>query len=140
MTQEESAVEYELRRWGLWLGIQYAADGYSPMCTLAQLLCGRGSRVGHRVLCVDPPEHSKFWEYNRNVLKLKREHYEVLVGRYALPCKPHNGEPYKVTELAPLLGISPEEYLDRLSAARAAYRRVIFPDILYLQTEAAKVA
>lgn len=128
MSQEESAVEHELKRWGWWLGIQYAADGYSPTSTLAQLLSGRGSRIGHRILCKDPPASSKFWEYNRTVLKLRRELYEVLVARYAVPCRYDTGQPYRAVELAEFLGLPLHVYVDRLAEARAAYRRLIFPE------------
>ena len=124
-TQEQSAVEWELRTWGYHLGVQFAAEGYSPTNTIAQIMSGRGSKVGHKILCRDPPE--KFWEFNRNVLRLKREFYEVLVARYAVPCRYDTGEPYRATELAAFLGICPEIYLDRLNKARAAYRSLIFP-------------
>ncbi len=87
-------------------------------------MSGRGSKVGHKVLCKDPP--AKFWEFNRNVLRLKRDFYEVLVARYAVPCKPDTGEPYRATELASFLHIHPELYLNRLAKARAGYRSLIF--------------
>ena len=128
-THEDSVVESELRRWGFWLGLQYASDGYSPMSTLVQLLCGRGSRTGHRILCLDPPARSRFWEINRQVLQLQREQYEVLAARYALPCKP-DGQPYSGREIAPFLGVSEPLFWHRLSAARNAYRRLIFSPVL----------
>jgi hypothetical protein len=129
-TQEESAVEWELKRWGFWLGRQFASEGYSPSNTLAQIMSGRGSKVGHKILCLDPPP--KFWEFNRNVLQLKRELYEVLVARYAIPCKYETGEPYRATELAAFLGIPISTYVDRLNKARIAYRGLIFP-IFYVR-------
>jgi hypothetical protein len=138
LNQEQSAVEWELKTWGYHLGVQFAAEGYSPSNTIAQILSGRGSRVGHKILCRDPP--ARFWEYNRNVLRLKRELYEVLVARYAVPCRYDTGEPYRATELAGFLGVTPEVYLDRLGKARAGYRRLIFPEPAFEQYLALRIA
>lgn len=124
-SHEDSTVHAELARWGHWLGRQFASEGYSPSNTIAQIMSGRGSKVGHKILCLDPPP--RFWEFNRNVLRLNRELYEVLVARYALPCKYDTGEPYRAVELAAFLGIPLSTYVNRLDAARASYRRLIFP-------------
>lgn len=121
-------MESDLRRWGLWTGIQYAAEGYSPTSTLSQIFSGRSERPGHRILCVDPPAHSKFWEINRSVLLLRRELWEVLVARYALPVKP-TGQPYYISELAGFLSVSPNAFVDRLSGAKRGYKRILFGDL-----------
>lgn len=126
---EDSVVESDFRRWGFWTGVQYAAEGYSPTSTLSQILSGRSDRPGHRILCVDPPEKSRFWEINRRVRKLDRELFEVLVARYALPCRP-DGQPYRSSEVAPLIGISGTLFAMRLSAARVHYKRLIYPEIV----------
>jgi len=123
---EDSVVESELKRWGLWCGLQYAAEGYAPSSTIAQILSGRADRPGHRVLCIDPPEH--FWEKNRRVLMLRRELYEVLVARYCVPLK-RDGQLYRVSELAGFLGIAPETYLFRIAQAKRGYKRLLFPDL-----------
>jgi hypothetical protein len=128
-SHEDSVVESELRRWGFWVGIQYAAEGYSPMSTLSQILSGRSDRPGHRILCIDPPERVGFAALNNRVLMLRREFYEVLVARYALPCKA-DGQPYRSSEVAPMLGISGSLFADRLTRARTGYKRMIFPEIL----------
>ena len=127
-THEDSVVESDLRRWGLWLGIQYAADGYPPTSTLEHIFSGRGDNPGHRILCVDPP--ARFWEINRNVLMLRRELYEALVAKYALPCRPGTAEHYYTSELAGFLRIEPELFLDRLIAGKRGYRRMIFPEMM----------
>jgi hypothetical protein len=134
-SHEDSVVEYELRRWGYWAGIQYAAEGYAPMNTLSQILSGRSERPGHRILCIDPPTRTRFWEINARVLMLKRELYEVLVARYCLPMK-QDGQPYRTTEVAPFLGISPPLFADRLMRARLGYKRMIFPEIVELRRAA----
>lgn len=127
-THEDSVVRGELIRWGYWLGVQHAAEGYSPTNTLARLMSGRSAVGGHKILCVDPPERSRFWEINRNVLQLERELYEVLLSRYALPYKDElTRERYRMTELAVFLGITPERYLTLLARAHARYRGLIFP-------------
>lgn len=125
-TQEESAVEWELSHWGRGLRRQHSFDGYATINLFAQILCGRGSKIGHKVLCIDPQD-DKFWEFNRNILKLNREFYEVLVARYAVPCRHDTGEPYRATDLARFLGLSISTYVERLNAARAGYRSIVFP-------------
>jgi hypothetical protein len=131
---EDSVVNAELGRWGFWLGSQYAADGYSPMSTLSQILSYHGGAdrsgiAGHKVLCVDPPARTKFWEINSRVLLLRRELYEALVAAYALPCK-QDGQPYRATEKATFLGITPELFLDRLARGKRGYKSLIFPDLV----------
>lgn len=126
---EDSVVESDLKRWGFWLGIQYAADGYPPSSTIEHIFSGRGDNPGHRVLCIDPPE--RFWDINRRVLFLRREFYEALVARYALPCKP-TGIPYYPSELAGLLRVKPHTYVDRLASGRRGYRRLVFQENLVL--------
>ena len=128
LSHEDSVVESECKRWGFYLGRQYAADGYSPSSTLAQIYSGRSDNPQHRILCTDPPPI--FWEINARVLMLRREYYEVLVARYALPCKA-DGQPYRTTEVAPLLGITAEVFADRLYLARKGYKRMIFPELQY---------
>lgn len=127
LTQEESAVEWELKYWGYHVGRQYASEGYSPSNTLAQIMSGRGSKVGHKVLCLDPP--ARFWQFNSNVMQLNRELYEVLVARYAVPCNYDTGQPYRAVELAAFLGIPISKYVDRLALARAGYKRIVFPEV-----------
>jgi hypothetical protein len=130
-THEDSVVESDLRRWGFWVGLQYAAEGYSPTSTLSQIFSGRSDNPGHRVLCIDPPERSRFWEINRSVLMLRREFYEVLVAKYALPPKV-TGHYHYISELARFLHIEPETFIDRLSRARRGYRGLAFQENLAL--------
>jgi hypothetical protein len=132
-THEDQVTHGELSRWGFWCGIQYAADGYSPINTLKLIFSGRGNNPGHRVLCIDPPTRTRFWEINANILMMRREFYEVLVARYALPCKPSTGHPYYASELAGFLGITPELYLERLARATRGYKSIIFPDLVLSQ-------
>lgn len=127
-TYEDQVTQGELSRWGFWCGIQYAAEGYSPINTLKLIFSGRANNPGHRILCVDPPKRSRFWEINANVLMMRREFYEVLVARYALPMK-DTGQPYYVSEIAGFLGITPELYLERLARATRGYKGIIFPDL-----------
>jgi len=123
---EDSVVNSELSRWGFWCGLQYAAEGYSPTNTLSQIFCGRSGRPGHKILCIDPPERTKFWQINARILMLRRELYEALVARYCLPMKA-TGHPYYPSELAEFLGIDPHVYAHRLALARRAYKGILFP-------------
>jgi hypothetical protein len=128
---EDSVVNSELSRWGFWCGLQYAADGYSPTSTLSQIFCGRSERPGHRILVIDPPERSKFWQINARILMLRRELYEVLVARYCLPVK-STGHPYYPSELATFLGITAHVYAERLALARRTYQGILFPDLVLI--------
>lgn len=123
---EDSVVHSDLRRWGFWCGLQYAAEGYSPTNTLDQIFAGRSGNPGHRILVIDPPARTKFWEINARILMLRRELYEALVAYYCLPCKA-DGEPYRASEIGGFLGIKPELYLDRLRRGRRGYRSMVFP-------------
>lgn len=125
-TFEDSAVNSDLGYWGFWAGIQYAADGYPPASTIENIMSGRGDRPSHRVLCVDPKP--RFWEINSRIMRLRREFYEVLVARYALPCK-SSGQPYTAREVAPLLGITSGEFAERLRLARLGYKRILFAEV-----------
>lgn len=128
-TFEDSVVDSDLRRWGFWCGLQYAADGHSPINTLKQILSGRGNNPEHKILVIDPPERVRFWEKNARVLMLRREYYEALVAYYCLPMK-KDGHPYRASELGEFLGIKPEAYLDRLARGRRGYKSLLFPDLV----------
>jgi len=125
---EQSVVNGDLSYWGFWKGLQYAAEGYSPMNTLAQILSGRCDNPGHRILCLDMKPRA--WEVNGRIYRhLPMFQIEALTARYCLPVKKIDGQPYRATELADLLGISPEDYLDRLALGKASYRAIIFSDL-----------
>lgn len=130
-SHEDSVVESELRRWGIWTGIQYAAEGYSPMSTLTQILSSKTNKSGHKILCVDPPERSRFWEIHPRVLSLRpqRELYEVLVARYALPRR-DDGREFYISELAGFLGITVDSFVERLARAKRGYKVQLFPDLV----------
>lgn len=120
MSYEQSVATSELKRWGFWKGLQYAADGWPPSNTLAQIMSGRADRPGHRILVLEMP--AEVWRINAAVMKLPTDYVAVLVSRYCLPVQAETGEPYAVDFLASLLGISPGRYATRLDAARRAYQ------------------
>jgi hypothetical protein len=124
---EDSVVNADLSYWGFWKGLQYAAEGYSPANTLAQIFSGRSDNPGHRILCLDMKPRA--WQINGRIYRyLPMEEIEALTARYCLPVKPE-GHPYRATELAELLCIAPEDYLHRLAQGRASYRSLIFTDL-----------
>lgn len=124
---EQSVVNADLSYWGFWKGLQYAADGYSPENTLAQIFSGRSDNPGHRVLCLDMKPRA--WAINGRLYRyLPMALIEALTARYCLPVKP-DGQPYRATELAEFLGIKPEDYINRLARGRALYRSLIFSDL-----------
>lgn len=121
---EQSVVNAELSHWGFWKGLQYAADGYAPANTLAQIMSGRTENPGHRVLCLDMPKRA--WEVNSVVMRLPTDYIAVLIARYCLPVDPATGRPYEIPYLAGLLEISIPTYRQRLYYARTAYRIRVF--------------
>jgi hypothetical protein len=123
---EQSVVNGDLSYWGFWKGLQYAADGYSPENTLAQIFSGRADNPGHRILCLDMKPRA--WQINGRIyVHLPMAQIEAITARYCLPVRP-DGQPYRATELAGFLGIAPEDYLDRLARGRASYKAVIFEE------------
>ena len=123
-TFEDSAVVSDLKYWGYHKGKQYAADGYSPENTLAQILSGRSDFGGHKILCLDMPQRA--WEINYRVMELPTDYIMVLVARYCLPVKSQSGQLYEAPELAELLGVSVSTYKFRLTQAKKYYRRLLF--------------
>lgn len=122
-TLEQSVVHSDLTYWGYWKGRQYAANGYSPMNTLSQIMSGVGGHPSHKILCLDMKPRA--WQINSRVIRLPEELRAVLVARYCLPCKA-DGQPYQICELAPILGISESLYRHRLTRARQAYEWAVF--------------
>ena len=120
---EQQVAHSDLNYWGFWKGLQLAADGASPINTLAQIMSGRCENPGHRVLCLDMKPRA--WQINARVFSLPGDLIAALVARYCLPCKP-DGHPYRPYELAPLLGVSPRVYRDRLERGRIKYREMIY--------------
>lgn len=121
---EDSVVRADLSMWGYQKGKQCAADGYSPVNTLDQIMSGRSDNPGHRVLVLDMPERA--WAVNRIVMSLPRDYIQILIARYCLPVEPTTGRPYDIAFLADLLGISVPLYRKRLYFAKAAYRIRVF--------------
>ncbi len=124
MTYEQSVASSELKYWGYHKGKQFAAEGWAPSNTLAQIMSGRSDNPGHRILCLDMP--ASVWPINAAVMRLPTDYVAVLVSRYCLPVEPNTGRPYEAHYLADLLGIGAQTYRDRLSRAREAYSRLIF--------------
>jgi hypothetical protein len=128
---EDSVVADDLRYWGYYKGRQYAADGSSPENTIANIMSGAGSIPGHKVLVVDMTPRA--WQINARVFRLPTDYVSVLVGRYCLPVKHKDGQPYSAEEVAEVLKIGMRIYWGRLSSARSAYRRTIFAETVPLQ-------
>lgn len=124
MSYEQNVATSELKFWGYHKGKQYAADGWPPENTLAQLLSGRTNRPGHRVLVLEMPPDA--WRINAAVMRLPTDYVAVLVSRYCLPVESSTGRPYEPVFLAGLLGIDVQTYRERLAKAREAYGRLIF--------------
>ena len=135
-TFEDSATVSDLKYWGYHKGKQCAADGYSPVNTLDQLMSGRGDCGGHRVLCLDMPPEA--WRINARVMELPTDYIAVLLARFCLPVKAHNGQPYDAHELAVILGVSVTTYKFRLTQAKRYYRRLLFgAEVVELYPQAA---
>lgn len=126
-TFEDSVVNGDLSYWGFWKGLQYAAEGYSPVNTLSQIMSGRSDNPGHRVLCLDMKPRA--WQINGRIYgRLPRWQIAALTARFCLPVRA-DGQPYRATELAGFLEVDPQTYLDDLAQGRAAYKAIIFTDL-----------
>lgn len=121
---EQSVVSSELKYWGFHKGKQFAADGWPPESTIAQLLSGRSDRAGHKILVLEMPADA--WQINATIMRLPTDYIAVLVSRYCLPVEPTSGRLYEQAYLAGLLGIDLPTYRARLSLARDAYAGLIF--------------
>ena len=131
---EDSVVVSDLKYWGYRKGKQRAADGSAATNTIDQIMSGRGGKVGHKVLCLDMPQRA--WEINRRVFELPTDYISVLIARYCLPVKLHNGQPYESWELAELLDVELRTYQYRLTQARKCYKRLLFgAEIIALQPQ-----
>lgn len=121
---EDSVVQSDLKYWGYHKGKQYAAEGWAPANTLAQIMSGRTDNPGHRVLCLDLP--AGVWPINSRVMMLPTDYVGALVARYCLPVERETGRPFDPSYLAELLGTTLPTYRKRLTLARAAYRTMLF--------------
>ena len=95
-TFEDSVVNGDLSYWGFWKGLQYAAEGYSPENTLAQIFSGRAENPGHRVLCLDMKPRA--WQINGRIYRhLPMWQIAALTARFCLPAR--DSQPYRAKSL-----------------------------------------
>jgi hypothetical protein len=126
-TFEDSAVVSDLRYWGLWKGIQCAADGYSPESTIRELLSGRTEISGHRILCKEMPDRA--WEIDVRVRQIPLPFRAALFVRYCLQMKENADKsmrPYNEHELARFLDVSVRMYRALLVSAKNRYKTMLF--------------
>ena len=130
---EDSVVYGDLKYWGYFKGLQYAADGYPAESAIAHIMTGSSPFPGHKVLVLDMTPRA--WQINARVMLLPRSLVEVVVGRFCLPVKADTGALYTANEIADVLGIHLRTYFDRLRVARDRYRRSVFGELAFARAE-----
>jgi len=119
----DRVVHEELSYWGYWQGLQLAADGAPPQSIIKQLDMPPGPRSRDKILILDPPK--RWWPIHRVILTLEYDHRKALIARYAVPPR-EDGTMRTHGELAEILGWWPEEYSDKLRAAKRSYKVRVF--------------
>lgn len=120
---QDRVVENELKYHGFFHGIQLAADGFSPINILSQLLMPKGPPSGHKILVMEPPE--RWWRIHRLFLTLEVDHQTALIARYSIP-PDENGVMLTHKEVARICGWKPYEYRTNLVRAKKSYKIKVF--------------
>lgn len=112
---DKAHLNRRLTRWGYFIGLQAAADGYPPESAINRIMCGSPPRPTSKILVLDlPPD---VWRIQFAVRNLPEIYQSALIAHYALPPK-DNGVMHTRRELADILRIHPETLRKRLSRGR----------------------
>jgi hypothetical protein len=125
-SEAEARADSDLKYWGFHVGKQWAADGYPTSNTLLNALSGRSDlnplSPTFGVNIRDIPAEA--WRINALVMKLRGEHREVLIARYALPVNYETGQPIKAEVIAQALDLHVRKYFRLLREARERFYRM----------------
>lgn len=111
-------LRHRLTRWGYFIGLQAAADGYPPASTITRIMMAPApGKPSSKILVRDlPPD---VWRMHFVIKALPEHLQEALLAHYALPPKETPSGVIMRTgrDLANLLGISHDAYRGRLKRA-----------------------
>jgi hypothetical protein len=117
------AIDGELNSWGRWIERHADYTGHPSVNFLvAQLYGAGGGTPGHRVLCLDMPDH--VYATHMRVLMLNENEREAVYLFFAVKLKP-DGTLWSVAEKSRIYGIKEDSLRRRL--ARARYRILGLP-------------
>lgn len=122
-SEAEARADSDLKYWGFHVGKQWAADGYPSSNPLLNALSGRSDLNPQSpyfgVQVRDVPAEA--WRINALIMKLRREHRDVLVARYCLPVDYLTGQPIKAEVIAAALHLHVRRYFRLLREAREKF-------------------
>jgi hypothetical protein len=117
------AIDGELNRWGRWIERHADYTGHPSVNFLVAALHGRGGgSPGHRILCLDMPDH--IYATHGRVLRLPEGEQEAIYLLFAVQVK-EDGTLWSVEEKCRIYGI--QEASMRRRIARARYRILGLP-------------
>lgn len=122
------AIDGELNRWGRWLERHADYTGHPSVNALvAQLYGAGGSCPGHRILCLDMPDH--IYATHGRVLRLPEAEQEAVHLFFAVRMK-DDGTLWTVAERCAMVGIHEDSMRRRLARARYRILGVPIPEFL----------
>lgn len=117
---ERKQLESELNRWGRWIESHYDYQGFPTVNILEAMRTGSGGgTLGHKILCLDMPEH--IYCVHGRVLRLPEAEQEAVLIKYCVKVK-EDGTLWTKAEVCLRAGINPESFEQRLWRAR---RRIL---------------
>lgn len=122
------AIDGELNRWGRWIERNSDYTGHPSInAIVAQLHGAGGGTAGHRILCLDMPDH--IYATHGRVLRLTESEQEAVYLYFAVKLKP-DGTLWTVAERCRIAGIQEDSLRRRLSRARYKILGLPVPDSL----------
>jgi hypothetical protein len=121
-------IDAELNSWGRWIERHADYTGHPSVNFLvAQFYGAGGSTPGHRVLCLDMPDH--IYATHARVLRLNEREREAVYLFFAVKLKA-DGTLWTVAEKSRIYGIKEESLRRRLARARYRILGLPVPDAL----------
>lgn len=122
------AIDSELNRWGRWIERHADYTGHPSINVLvAQFYGAGGGTPGHRILCLDMPDH--IYATHGRVLRLTESEKEAVYLFFAVKLK-SDGTLWTVEERCRIYGIKEESLRRRLARARYKILGLPVPDFL----------
>ena len=122
------AIDSELNAWGKWIERHTDYEGFPSVNALVAQLYGAGGGLpGHRVLCLDMPDH--VYATHARVIRLPEGEQEAVYLFFAVRVK-CDGTLWTVTERCRIAGIREESMRRRLARARYRILGIPIPEFL----------
>jgi hypothetical protein len=132
------AIDGELNRWGRWIERHADYTGHPSVNALvAQLYGAGGGTPGHRVLCLDMPDH--IYATHGRVLRLPEAEKEAVYLFFAVQLK-EDGTVWTAAEKCRIYGIKEESMRRRLARARYRILGIPVPEFLAMKKTVAPMS